>query len=147
MMIIPAIDIKDGKVVRLLKGRFEDMTVYSDDPVRLDEFRPPSVDRASGSEGRSGGTGIERGPGGDLPLWEEYKEHNKSDIADVKNSGGRPAGSITAGWFLREFVEGFPWAHIDIAGTAYTEREDAAMAKGPTGIGVRLFSEFLLART
>jgi leucyl aminopeptidase len=83
----------------------------------------------------------------ELPLWEEYKEHNKSEIADVKNSGGRPAGSITAAWFLREFVEGFPWAHVDIAGTAYIDREDVTMTKGPTGMGVRLFSEFLLART
>jgi len=83
----------------------------------------------------------------ELPLWNEYKELNKSDIADVKNSGGRPAGSITAGWFLREFVEGFPWAHLDIAATAYTERDDPALVKGPTGIGVRLFSEFLLGRS
>jgi leucyl aminopeptidase len=82
----------------------------------------------------------------ELPLWDEYKELNKSDIADVKNTGGRSAGSITAGWFLREFVEGFPWAHLDIAATAYTDREDAASIKGPTGIGVRLISEFLLAR-
>ena len=84
--------------------------------------------------------------GWELPLWEEYRELNKSDIADIKNSGGRPAGSISAGWFLREFVDGFPWVHLDIAGTAYTEREDPAMVKGPTGAGVRLFSEFLLAR-
>jgi leucyl aminopeptidase len=81
-----------------------------------------------------------------LPLWDDYRDLMKSDIADVKNSGGRPAGSISAGWFLREFVEGFPWAHLDIAGTAYTEREDAARVKGPTGVGVRLFSEFLLSR-
>jgi leucyl aminopeptidase len=81
-----------------------------------------------------------------LPLWEEYRELIKSDIADVKNSGGRPAGTITGAWFLKEFVEGFPWAHLDIAGTAYTEREDATMVKGPTGVMVRLFSEFLLAR-
>jgi leucyl aminopeptidase len=81
-----------------------------------------------------------------LPLWDEYRELNKSDIADVKNSGGRPAGSISAGWFLREFVEGYPWVHLDIAGTAYTEREDGTMVKGPTGIMVRLFSEFLLGR-
>jgi len=82
----------------------------------------------------------------ELPLWDEYRELNKSDIADVKNSGGRAAGSISAGWFLREFAEAFPWAHLDIAATAYTERDDAAMAKGPTAMGVRLFSEFLLAR-
>jgi leucyl aminopeptidase len=81
-----------------------------------------------------------------LPLWDEYRELMKSDIADVKNAGGRPAGSISAGWFLREFVEGYPWAHLDIAGTAYSDREDATRVKGPTGMGVRLFSEFVLAR-
>jgi leucyl aminopeptidase len=82
-----------------------------------------------------------------LPLWDEYRDLMKSDIADVKNAGGRPAGSISAGWFLREFVDGFPWAHLDIAGTAYTDREDPARVKGPTGMGVRLFSEFLLGRS
>jgi leucyl aminopeptidase len=81
-----------------------------------------------------------------LPLWDEYRDLMKSDIADVKNSGGRPAGSISAGWFLREFVDEFPWAHLDIAGTAYSDREDAGRVKGPTGVGVRLFSEFVLAR-
>jgi leucyl aminopeptidase len=81
-----------------------------------------------------------------LPLWDEYRDLMKSDIADVKNAGGRPAGSISAGWFLREFVDGFPWAHLDIAGTAYTDREDPTRVKGPTGIGVRLFSEFVLHR-
>jgi leucyl aminopeptidase len=81
-----------------------------------------------------------------LPLWDEYRDLMKSDIADLKNSGGRPAGSISAGWFLREFVDGFPWAHLDIAGTAYTERDEASRVKGPTGVGVRLFSEFVLAR-
>jgi leucyl aminopeptidase len=81
-----------------------------------------------------------------LPLWDEYRDLMKSDIADVKNAGGRPAGSISAGWFLREFVDGFPWAHLDVAGTAYTDREDATRVKGPTGVGVRLFSEFVLNR-
>ncbi len=81
-----------------------------------------------------------------LPLWEDYRDLMKSDIADVKNSGGRPAGSISAGWFLREFVDGFPWAHLDIAGTAYTDREEPTRVKGPTGMGVRLFTEFVLAR-
>jgi leucyl aminopeptidase len=81
-----------------------------------------------------------------LPLWEDYRDLMKSDIADVKNSGGRPAGSISAGWFLREFVDGFPWAHLDIAGTAYSDREDPTRVKGPTGMGVRLFIEFVLAR-
>ncbi len=83
----------------------------------------------------------------ELPLWDEYRELIKSDIADVKNTGGRPAGSITAGWFLKEFVDGYPWAHLDIAGTAYTDRESATQVRGPTGILVRLFSEFLFSRT
>jgi leucyl aminopeptidase len=81
-----------------------------------------------------------------LPLWDEYRDLMKSDIADVKNAGGRPAGSISAGWFLREFVEGYPWVHVDIAGTAYTDRDDPSRVKGPTGMGVRLFSEVVLAR-
>jgi leucyl aminopeptidase len=81
-----------------------------------------------------------------LPLWDEYRDLVKSDIADVKNSGGRGAGSIAGGWFLREFVEGFPWVHLDIAGTAYVDSESAHQAKGPTAFGVRLFSEFLLRR-
>ncbi|HJS46651.1 MAG TPA: leucyl aminopeptidase [Gemmatimonadales bacterium] len=82
----------------------------------------------------------------ELPLWDEYRELIKSDVADVKNSGGRWAGSITAGLFLREFVDGFPWAHLDIAGTAYTGAEEPDGVRGPTGVGVRLLSAFLLAR-
>jgi leucyl aminopeptidase len=81
-----------------------------------------------------------------LPLWDEYRDLIKSDIADMKNSGGRGAGTIAGGWFLREFVEGVPWAHLDIAGTAFTDSEAPHQAKGPTAIGVRLFTEFLLAR-
>lgn len=81
-----------------------------------------------------------------LPLWDEYREQIKSDFADVKNSGGRAAGTLTAGWFLREFVEGYRWAHLDIAGTAWTDSDRTDMAKGPTGAGVRLFTEFVLGR-
>ena len=81
-----------------------------------------------------------------LPLWDEYRDLVKSEIADVKNSGGRGAGTIAGGWFLREFVEGYPWVHLDIAGTAYTEGEGPHQVKGPTAIGVRLFTEFLLRR-
>ncbi len=81
-----------------------------------------------------------------FPLWDEYRDQIKSEIADMKNSGGRPAGTITAGWFLREFADGYPWAHLDIAGTAYTDRASPICGKGPTGVGVRLFSEFVLAR-
>jgi leucyl aminopeptidase len=81
-----------------------------------------------------------------LPLWEEYRELLKSDIADLKNSGGRGAGTIAGGWFLREFVDGYPWVHLDIAGTAYTEGEGPHQTKGPTAVGVRLFTEFILKR-
>ena len=81
-----------------------------------------------------------------LPLWDEYRDLLKSDIADVKNSAGRGAGTITGGWFLREFVDGYPWVHLDIAGTAYTEIETPYQAKGPTAVGVRLFSELVLKR-
>jgi leucyl aminopeptidase len=81
-----------------------------------------------------------------LPLWDEYRDLVKSEIADVRNSGGRSAGTIAGGWFLREFVEGFPWVHLDIAGTAYMEGEGASHSKGPTAVGVRLFTEFVLKR-
>src|SRR5213596_2439337 len=81
-----------------------------------------------------------------LPLWDEYRELLKSDVADIKNSGGRAAGTIAGAWFLREFVDSFPWVHLDIAGTAYLEGEGVSHAKGPTAIGVRLFTEFLLKR-
>jgi leucyl aminopeptidase len=81
-----------------------------------------------------------------FPLWNEYRDLLKSDIADMKNSAGRGAGTIAGGWFLREFVDGFPWVHLDIAGTAYTETEVAYQSKGPTAVGVRLFTEFLLKR-
>jgi leucyl aminopeptidase len=81
-----------------------------------------------------------------LPLWDEYRELIKSDIADIKNSGGRPASSISAAWFLREFAGDYPWAHLDIAGTAYSDKPDAAREKGPTGFVTRLFAEFVLGR-
>jgi leucyl aminopeptidase len=81
-----------------------------------------------------------------LPLWDEYRDLLKSEIADVKNSGSRSAGTIAGGWFLREFVDGYPWVHLDIAGTAYTDAEAPTHGKGPTAVGVRLFAEFLLKR-
>jgi leucyl aminopeptidase len=81
-----------------------------------------------------------------LPMYDEYRELNKSDIADVKNSGGRYAGTISAGWFLREFAEGYPWVHLDVAGTAYTGSDTPPLAKGPAGVPMRLFVEFLLGR-
>jgi leucyl aminopeptidase len=79
----------------------------------------------------------------ELPLWEEYGELMKSDIADLKNSGGPTAGSITAAWFLKNFVGAAKWAHLDIAGTAWEEKGRHYLPKGATGVGVRLLVEYL----
>jgi leucyl aminopeptidase len=81
-----------------------------------------------------------------LPIWDEYKELIKSDVADIKNSGGRAAGSISAALFLREFTESYPWVHLDIAGTAYSETDLVALPKGPTGVPVTTFVEFVRGR-
>ena len=75
-------------------------------------------------------------PAWQLPLWDEYRELIKSDVADIKNSGGRPAGTITAALFLKEFAEGYSWVHLDIAGTAYTESDLGTLPRGPTGVPV-----------
>jgi len=85
-------------------------------------------------------------PGWPLPLWDEYKDLIKSDVADVKNSGGRPAGAVTAAMFLKEFAEGYTWAHLDIAGTAYSETDLVTIPKGPTGVPTGTFIEFVRGR-
>ncbi|WP_238948225.1 leucyl aminopeptidase [Clostridium sp. YIM B02569] len=72
-----------------------------------------------------------------LPNFDDYKKLIKSDIADLKNTGGRHAGTITAGLFIGEFVQNKPWLHLDIAGTAWTEKESSYCSKGGTGVGVR----------
>jgi len=82
----------------------------------------------------------------ELPLWENYHEQIKSDIADYKNTGGRPAGTITAAAFLSKFVGDFPWVHLDIAGPAWTTKDKAYIPKGASGIPVRLLVEFLRGR-
>jgi len=76
-----------------------------------------------------------------LPLHEEYRELLKSEIADMLNSAGRWAGASTAAMFLREFVKDRPWAHLDIAGTAWAEECRAYQAKGATGVAVRTLIE------
>ena len=80
-----------------------------------------------------------------LPLFEDYAQAMKSEIADLKNTGGRPAGSETAGAFLQAFVGETPWIHLDIAGTAYLDKESAYSAKGPTGTPVRALVTFVEA--
>ena len=78
-----------------------------------------------------------------MPLYAPYKEQLKSDIADLRNIGGRPAGPITAALFLQEFVQNIPWAHIDIAGTAFGNKERGYWPKNGVGFGVRLLINFL----
>ncbi|MDR4506667.1 MAG: leucyl aminopeptidase [Candidatus Brocadiaceae bacterium] len=79
----------------------------------------------------------------ELPLWDEYQEQIKSDIADMKNIGGPYAGAITAACFLSKFTEKYPWAHLDIAGTSWCDKESAYMQKGASGIGVRLLVQLM----
>lgn len=76
-----------------------------------------------------------------MPLYDEYAEQLKSEIADMINSGGRPAGACTAAIFLKEFAGGLPWAHLDIAGTAWAEDAKPWQPKGPTGVAVRTLAE------
>src|SRR5258707_4159711 len=78
-----------------------------------------------------------------MPLDDEYKEHIRSSIADIVNSGGRWGGAITAAMFLKEFAEATPWIHLDIAGTAWMEDQKPWIAKGPSGIALRSLVEFV----
>jgi len=78
-----------------------------------------------------------------LPLWQEYKDMIKSDVADIKNTGGRYGGTSTGAAFLAKYVGDIPWAHIDIAGTAWVTEERPYFTKGATGFGVRLLVELL----
>lgn len=80
-----------------------------------------------------------------MPMYDEYKEQNKSNVADIKNVGGRLAGSITAALFLGEFVGDVPWVHLDIAGTAYTDKVKGYTVKGATGVPVRTLVNLVLS--
>ncbi len=82
-----------------------------------------------------------------LPLWDEYRPQLDSQIADIKNTGGRPAGTITAGWFLKEFAGETPWVHLDIAGTAWGDDPPPYLRKGATGVPTRLFIEWVRSRS
>jgi leucyl aminopeptidase len=74
----------------------------------------------------------------EMPLFEEYKEYIRSDIADLKNTGGKSGALMSSGYFLSEFAGEGPWVHLDIAGTAWLEKERTYTPKGASGIGVRL---------
>ena len=80
-----------------------------------------------------------------MPLVDDYLELLRSDIADLKNVGGRAAGAITAAMFLAQFAGDGPWAHLDVAGTAWNEDVSAYQPKGPTGVGVKTLARLALA--
>ena len=80
----------------------------------------------------------------EMPLWEDYFEQLKSDVADMRNIGGRGGGMITAAIFLSKFIGDYPWVHLDIASTDWSDRERAYIPKGPTGIGTRLLIQYLI---
>jgi len=79
-----------------------------------------------------------------LPLGDDYQKQLKSEVADLKNVGGRAAGTVTGACFLQEFVGETPWAHLDIAGTAWNYTKRSYMPKGPSGVGVRTLIELVL---
>ncbi len=78
-----------------------------------------------------------------MPLYDEYREYIKSDVADIKNSGGKTGSLVTAAYFLKEFTGDMPWVHLDIAGTAWNEKDKPYTPKGATAMGVRLVLNFL----
>jgi leucyl aminopeptidase len=78
-----------------------------------------------------------------LPLIEEYREQFRSDVADLNNTGGRNGGAITAGLFLKEFAGRIPWAHLDIAGPAFIDKDSPLGPKGATGVAVRTILTYL----
>ncbi len=80
-----------------------------------------------------------------LPMNDEYRELNKSEVADIKNSGGRNAGATTAALFLKEFVGSTPWVHLDIAGTSMSGKERGYLGKGATGVSVRTLINLVLS--
>jgi leucyl aminopeptidase len=91
--------------------------------------------------GRSGNNTYERV--WEMPLFDEYKEYLKSDIADLKNTGGKSGSLVSSACFLREFAGDTPWVHLDIAGTAWAEKEKPYIPKGASGIGVRLLMNLI----
>lgn len=79
----------------------------------------------------------------EMPLFDEYKEYVKGDVADLKNTGGRNGSLISSAYFLYEFAENTPWVHLDIAGTAWVDKEKPYTPKGASGVGVRLILHFI----
>jgi leucyl aminopeptidase len=159
----------DGKTVEILTTDAEGRLILADALVYARRYEPAAVidcatltgacvvalgSHASGLMGNDEDLVAEVQTAGEatgerawpLPLFEEYTEQIKGDTADIKNSGGRGGGALTAGAFLKEFAD-FPWAHLDIAGTAYGKKGNAYTTKGATGAPARLLVEFLMGRS
>ncbi len=160
-----------GKTVEVLNTDAEGRIVLADGLFYAQRYKPTAIVEASTLTGaiivalgshaigmmgtnqeladrlsRAGETSHERV--WQLPLWEEYHEMIVSSIADLKNIGGRAAGSITAGAFLAAFTGDYPFVHLDIAGTAFAEKPAKPYdSPGGTGVGVRLLTEFLRGYT
>jgi leucyl aminopeptidase len=161
------ITMSDGTTVEVLNTDAEGRLILADALVFAQKYEPELVldfatltgaaARAIGKDGfvfmgtasketieaihDAGKTVYERGV--EFPLWDEYKDYIKSDVADIKNIGGAEAGAITAGKFLQHFTN-YPWLHFDIAGTAFFDGAGVGyIPKGGTGNSVRLIVEFL----
>ena len=107
-------------------------------------------ERAVRHAGRAGSSSVRRASerAGDrswpMPVFDDYKEQFKSEIADFTNTGGRAGGAITGALFIKEFAGDLPWVHMDIAGTAWAEDAKPYQPKGATGVGVRTLAELAL---
>ena len=158
-----------GKFIEIINTDAEGRLVLADVLTYASRFKPAAIidaatltgacvialgHTASGVLGNNAaliaevlGAGTRAGePGWQLPMWDDYKDLIKSDVADIRNSGGRPAGTISAALFLAEFAGTVPWVHLDIAGTAYTESDLVTVPSGPTGVPVGTFVEFVRGR-
>ena len=163
------IDTREGKTVEVINTDAEGRLILSDALSYAQTFEPAAIvdcatltgsvvialgHTAIGLMGTDEGLIQELRDAGDrsgercwpLPLWDDYRKQLESTTADLMNVGGRPAGTITAGWFLREFVGDYPWAHLDIAGTAYGDGERPYHRKGGYGLPTRLLVEWVRSR-
>ncbi len=162
------LEMHSGKTVEIISTDAEGRLILADALSYARRFEPAAVvdcatltgackvalgDHASGLMGNdedlvaevqtAGETANERA--WPLPLFDAATEQIRGDTADIKNSGGRFGGALTAGAFLKEFAD-YPWVHLDIAGTAYGKKGGAYTSKGSTGVPARLLVEFLLGR-
>ena len=159
----------NGKTIEIINTDAEGRLVLADVLTYAERFKPQAVVDAATLTGavvialgniHMGVLGNDQGiidevlaanarggePGWQLPMTADYKEQLKSDVADMRNVGVRGAGTITAAHFLSEFATNFKWAHLDVAGTAYSESDLVMIPRGPTGVPVRTFVEFVRGR-